>query len=173
MAGIQVNKLHTLTGHRDCVYTLQSGPKPSLIFSAAGDGLVVKWDLDKPEEGERIAQLPIPFMPCITFFSGNLLIVGHNYEGIHVLDWTNKKEVASLKISEAAIFDILVLENQCFIASGDGSVVVVDLKTMNIKKRLTHSEKNARTLAVNIQTGNWRWGTVIIISVCSISMTWP
>ena len=31
----------------------------------------------------------------------NLLLTGHNYDGIHVLDWENKKELASLHITKA------------------------------------------------------------------------
>ena len=56
MATPQVNKVSKLTGHRDCVYALEQGDLPKRIFSGAGDGMVVAWELDKPEEGERIAQ---------------------------------------------------------------------------------------------------------------------
>ena len=37
---MQVQKIHTLTGHRDCVYTLQPGEQPYQFFSGAGDGMI-------------------------------------------------------------------------------------------------------------------------------------
>ncbi len=153
MAEVQIQKLHTLTGHRDCVYTVVGGQDPSIIFSGAGDGLVVKWDLEHPEEGQRIAQLPNSIY-ALHYLSGpDLLVVGHNYEGIHLLDWKRQKEVGSLKLGTASIFDIQSLGNSCFIASGDGSVTVVDLQTLMVQKRLSGSEKNARTIAIHVERG--------------------
>ena len=149
MAGIQIQKLHSLTGHRDSVYTLEPGPQPSIFFSGSGDGMVVMWNLENPDTGESIAQLPNSVYALHYLPENNLLIVGHNYEGIHLLDWRSKKETGSLKLSSAAIFDIQVYEKFCFIASGDGTVTVVDIEKLTILKRLTLSEKNARTIAIN------------------------
>lgn len=149
MPVIQVKKLHTLTGHRDCVYTLQGIQGSSIFFSAGGDGMIVKWDAQSPEEGERIAQLPNSIYAVCYLPGTDLLMAGHNYEGIHLLDWRNRKEVASLNLTTSAIFDIKTFENDCFVASGDGSLTVVDYKKMTVKKRLPGAEKSARTIAVN------------------------
>jgi len=153
MPGIQVKKLHTLTGHRDCVYALAQVHGSQHFFSASGDGMVVKWDLSSPDEGIVIAQLPNSIYALHNLPADDLIVAGHNYEGIHVLDWRNKKEVASLKLSEAAIFDIKSLGNDCLIASGDGSLTVVDLRTMTVKKKVVNSERNARAIAINPQLG--------------------
>lgn len=149
MPGVQIQKLHTLTGHRDCVYALEESDQPSVIFSGAGDGMVVRWDMQHPEEGEKIAQLPNSIYALQYLPDRNILIAGHNYEGIHLLDPNNKKEVASLQLGSSAIFDIQYFENNCFIASGDGSVYVVGLEKLSVRKRLNHSEKSARTIAIN------------------------
>ncbi|MCX8489486.1 MAG: hypothetical protein ORN54_00280, partial [Cyclobacteriaceae bacterium] len=58
MNTLQVSKVNTLTGHQDCVYTLQSSSEPHLFFSGAGDGMVVSWNIESLEEGELIAKLP-------------------------------------------------------------------------------------------------------------------
>ncbi len=158
MPGVHIQKLHTLTGHRDCVYTLQPSDLPSVFFSGAGDGMVVKWDLEHPEEGERIAQLPNSIYALHYLSDRDILIAGHNYEGIHLLDWRHKKEIASLKLNTSAIFDIQSFGNECFVASGDGSVMVVDLEHLTLKKRLSYSEKNARTIAINPVLGEMAVG---------------
>ena len=68
---IQIKKIHTLTGHRDCVYALQQGEQSNQFFSGAGDGMIVLWDLENPrlpdgqaEEGELIAKLPNSVYAC-------------------------------------------------------------------------------------------------------------
>ncbi len=146
---VQVEKILTLTGHNDCVYTLQSGQKPHLFFSGGGDGVVVLWDLENPNIAQQIARLPNSVYALHYHPETNFLIAGHNYEGIHLLDWKEKKELRSLKISEAAIFDIQSFGNILFVASGDGAVTVVDLENWVIKKKLTHSEKSGRVVVVN------------------------
>src|SRR5690606_39877538 len=55
---IKVTKLHSFTGHRDAVYTLQGTDQPNLFCTGAGDGMVVLWDLEKPDEGYPVARLP-------------------------------------------------------------------------------------------------------------------
>jgi WD40 repeat protein len=151
MTSIEVQKLHTLTGHRDGVYTVVGGAEPSLVFSGAGDGMVVLWDLSKPGEGDLIAKLPNSIYSLLHV--NGLLIAGHNYEGIHVLDWKSKREVSSLKMTDAAIFDLQSYGDNLFVASGEGSFTVVDLATMTVKTKHTVSQKSARTIAVNAARG--------------------
>jgi len=155
---VEVQKFQTLTGHRDCVYALQQGEQPQHFFSGAGDGMIVSWNLENPGEGELIAKLPNSVYAFHFLRKQNLLIAGHNYDGIHVLDWKAKKELTSLQLGKAAIFDIQSLENDLFIASGDGTVLVVDTQNWSIKKKITQSEKSARTIAINNIRGEFAVG---------------
>jgi len=86
-------------------------------------------------------------------FTNNILVAGHNYDGIHLVDPKEKKEIASLKTTEAAIFDLQSHESDLMIASGDGALTVVNLGQLTIKTRQVRSEKSARTIAVNPKTG--------------------
>lgn len=149
MAKAQVQKLHTLTGHRDGVYTLQPGGSAHQVFSAAGDGMVVLWNLQHPEEGELIAKLPNSIYALHRLPNENLLVAGHNYNGIHLLDWQSQKELASMQLGNAAIFDIQSVEGRLLIASGDGMVTIVDIASWSVSKKLLASEKSARTIAVH------------------------
>lgn len=153
MSPVKVEKIHSLTGHRDCVYTLESSSNDNHFFSAGGDGMVVEWDLNNPGEGELIAKLPNSIYALHAIPNSNLLIAGHNYEGIHVLDWKNRKEVSSLKLSPAAIFDINSFENDLLIASGEGMLTIVDFENLVVKRKLLISEKSARVLAINPLAG--------------------
>jgi len=149
MSPIQVSKLHAFTGHNDCVYTLASSVSDSVFFSGGGDGMVVKWDLTQPNQGELIARLPNSVYALHHDKKSNLLIAGHNYEGIHLLDWQLKQEVGSLKLTSAAIFDIVTTEDDILVATGEGMIIIVDRNDLRIKMKLAPSEKNARILAIN------------------------
>lgn len=150
---MQVNKLHTLTGHRDCVYALTAGSSGFDIFSAAGDGMIVQWDLQNPENGRLIAKLPNSIYALHCHATTRQLIAGQNFEGLHLLDVDKHREVASLKITNSHIFDIQSYGNRIFVACGDGRVVIVDLNNWKIIKTLLGSDKSARTIAINPVAG--------------------
>ena len=148
MSKIQVNKLHTLTGHNDCIYAIKEGADPRYFYTGAGDGMVVEWDLDNPKDGTLLARLPHSVYALEVDPKRNTLIVGHNYEGIHVIDLIEKKESWSLKLGTAAIFDLKIFGDELYVATGDGVLFVVDLESRAIKKHIKLSTKSIRVLAI-------------------------
>lgn len=164
MTKIQVKKLHTLTGHRDCVYTLVESDKPGVFFSGSGDGMAVMWNLADPDVGSVVAKLPNSIYALHHMPSTGQLIVGHNYDGIHLIDWKNKMETGSLKLTTGAIFDIQSNGNNIFIATGDGSVIKVDSQQLVVSSRVEASKKSARTIALNTKRGELAVG----FSDCSV-----
>lgn len=149
MIKIQVKKLHTLTGHNDCVYALVEGPNPQYFFTGSGDGMVVLWDLENPENGKLIAKVNHSVYALEVDKVRNLLIVGHNFEGIHVIDLESRNELWSINLTNQSIFDIKVSGNDLFVATADGMVIILDIDKRAVKKHLKISDKSVRVLAIN------------------------
>ncbi len=150
---VQVQKVHTLKGHRDSVYTLQGSSDNRFFFSASGDGMVVIWDIAEPEDGQLIAKLPNSVYALHHHAESDLLIAGHNYDGIHVLDWKNKKELGSLQLTAAAIFDIQSYGRDLFVATGDGMLIKIDAMNLTISGQSQKSAKSARAITINASMG--------------------
>ena len=146
---IAVQKVDTFSGHRDAVYTLVPGAKSHQIYSAGGDGLVIGWDLHKPDLGQLVAQVPASVYALAFDYERGQLWLGQNFEGIHVINPVEKREIQSLKITASAIFDLLIHENTAFAALGDGTVVVLDVAAFAVRRHLKASERPARCLALN------------------------
>ncbi len=144
-----VEKIDTFGGHRSPIYTLERGPTAEQFFSAGGDGQVVQWHLDRPDLGELIANMPTSIYALALHPASGLLWVGQNYEGIHIIDSVRKQEVASLKMTAAAIFDIKFHKSDAFLALADGVVAVVDTDRLVVRKHLKASDQSARCMAVN------------------------
>lgn len=147
---LRVEKQQALTGHRDCVYALAASATGTRIFSADGNGMVAVWNLAESNQGQLVAQLPKSVYALTVLPGSGHLLVGHNFEGIHQIDWEHKREVRSLKLTEAAIFDLKVVGDTVWVATGDGEVVVVDLPLWVVRHRLKLSNQSARTLAHNL-----------------------
>ncbi len=120
--------------------------------------MVVLWDLRTPEEGVLLARLPNSVYALDYVKEMDVLVAGHNYDGVHVIDWKERRELSSLKVTDAAIFDLQHYGTDLFVAGGDGVVSVVDLRTMTIKNRLNHSQSKVRTIAIHGAAGEFAVG---------------
>lgn len=158
MKKINVNKLKTLTGHKDCVYTLERSADEEIFYSGAGDGMVVAWDMKDPEVGRLVAKVPSSVYAVHFYDRENVVVVGQNFSGIHFINPQEKKELSSLKMTEAAIFDIQSYQDKIIIGSGDGVITIVDFYKKIILKQIKASEKSARTIAVNENTEEFAVG---------------
>ncbi|WP_109830519.1 WD40 repeat domain-containing protein [Reichenbachiella versicolor] len=143
---VNIQKIHTYTGHKDAVYTLEQGLEDHTFFSSGGDGMIIEWDLNNHENGRLIAKVPTSVYALHLLKQRNTLIVGQNYEGIHLVDLKDRSEVGSVKLSDAAIFDIKVYENLIFVAGGKGELSVLDLNSLEVLKRSSIADSNLRSI---------------------------
>ncbi len=146
---IQINKVNTFKGHKDAIYTLHQGAEPWQFFSGSGDGMVVKWDLKNPDQGQLIANLPTSVYALQYIPNRNMLVIGQNYQGIHIIDLETNKEIGSLKFTDAAIFDLKLMDDYVLAATGDGTLFKIDLGTLTITKKSQNSTKSARCISIN------------------------
>ncbi len=146
---MKVEKIDTFTGHRDCVYALEKSGEKHRFFSAAGDGYIVRWNLEKPDVGEMVAKVNHSVYAMAYLATENQLWVAENFEGIHIIDITTKQEINSLKLAPTNYFDVQIYQNQAFIAGGDGVISVIDVANFNFKKHIKASEMSCRCLAIN------------------------
>ena len=149
---LNVQKIDTFSGHRDCVYTLAESDTPQTFFSAGADGLVVKWDLSRPDFGDVVARVPGSVYALAYDALRGQLWLGQNFEGIQVIDPNTKQVVSSSKITNASIFDIQFFENQAFIALSDGVLIVMDIPNFAVRKHLKATDQSARCVAICPQT---------------------
>lgn len=153
MSKIQVTKVDTIAGHQDCVYTIEKGPEDHVFFSSGGDGVIAQWDLTKPQEGRMLAKVPSSVYALCYYAERNALIVGQNFDGIHIIDLKERKELGSIKLGNTQIFDIKVLNDRVFCALGNGEVHVLNIGTLETVKVIRASEQSARCIAISKRHG--------------------
>lgn len=145
---VNIEKIHTFTGHKGAVYTIEKGGKPNIFYSSGADGQIIEWDLENPGNGRLIAKLPssvyaLRFIPMY-----DTLIIGQNFEGIHLLDVNKKAELGSLKMTDSQIFDIQMIGDGILIGTGDGCLFEVGLNDLTVRKKARLSDISLRTIAV-------------------------
>jgi WD40 repeat protein len=149
MAKIEVNKANTFTGHRDCVYALTGGKDPYHFFTSGSDGLVVSWSLHNPDQGTLVAKVQKTVYALHYLKENNQLLIGQNFEGLHLVDLNHMQETQKIKITDAAIFDLAIWKDLVFAATGDGKIVVCALPHLHILHTIEVSGKSVRAMAIN------------------------
>ena len=155
---ITVKKSYSLKGHKDCVYTLEKSGEDAIFFSGAGDGMVIQWNLKDPEHAVLLAKVPTSIYALHYTEEQNQLLIGQNYDGIHIIDLKSKKDIGSVKITKAPIFDIKTFKDKIFVASGEGKVTVLHYQNLAILFQLRESSESARCISINPQTGEFAVG---------------
>lgn len=148
MSKIQVEKLHTLSGHKDSIYTIE-GVNDTNFVSGAGDGMVVLWDLDNPKDGQLIAKLENSIYAIHCEMEHDNLLIGHNYDGLHVVNWKNKTELGSLNFTDAAIFSINSHQGIGYVGTGNGELVIININELKILQRIKLSDQRVRSIIIN------------------------
>ncbi|MGB3463818.1 MAG: WD40 repeat domain-containing protein [Cyclobacteriaceae bacterium] len=148
MNKVTVSKLHTLTGHKDSIYTL-TGIDGKHFLSGSGDGMAVIWDLETPGTGHLLAKVPASIYALKYHPYRKQVLLGQNFEGIHYIDIASKKEIKTLKLNNSAIFDLQYFGNTIIAATGSGIVFLIDWESNTIVHKINMSDKSARTIAIN------------------------
>jgi WD40 repeat protein len=154
MSKIIVKKLNTFSGHQDSIYTLEKSNSDHTFFSGAGDGMVVEWDLLQPDQGKLVAKVEASIYALKYLPEINLMAVGHNYQGVHFIDMVSKKEIGSLKCTEAAIFDFAIFNDYILAATAKGELLIIDPLRHTLVDKIKIADQSLRVMAVNIFSGD-------------------
>ncbi|WP_425392612.1 WD40 repeat domain-containing protein [Ekhidna sp.] len=144
MSKIEVKKLHTFLGHNDSIYTLQVVDDKRFI-SAGGDGMIVLWDLESPDEGEVIVKIPNSVYALTYDPDEGYLYVGQNNEGIHKIDLQGKKEVKSIHLGDHQIFDLQLVDDKVSVGLSNGEVITLS-KSLSIENRKKYASDRIRCI---------------------------
>lgn len=149
MQGILVHKIGSYKGHKDSIYALENGMDDSVFYTSGADGMVVAWDMKKPDEGKLVAKVPNSVYALHYDRSAHELLVGQNFEGIHVIDTLLNTEKSNVKITKDAIFDIKKILDWILVSTGDGCLIVLDAKDLSVIVKLKIAEASIRVIAVH------------------------
>ena len=157
MTKVKVSKTNTCTGHRDCVYAL-AGASNQYFYSSGGDGMVVRWNLDDPDKGDLLAQVTSSVYALKYIERSDILVVGQNFEGLQLVNVSERQIVESLKTGDAAIFCIEHYQNNLIVGLKSGMVLIVGTDPIIPVKKLNYSSESARVIAICEQTGEFAVG---------------
>lgn len=111
--------------------------------------MVAQWDLRNPETGMMIAKVPNSVYALDYSSTKGILALGHNYDGVHFIEVEQKKEIFSVNLTKAAIFDVRFIDNILLVGTGDGTLFVFDVENRVTITSLKLCSQRIRTIEVH------------------------
>lgn len=146
MGAVSVKKLANYQGHNDAIFALAQSQDSAKFYSSGADGMVSCWQLDEPD-GHLVAQVPNSVYAMAE--TGNRkLLVGHNYDGLHVIDPDEKQELGTIQLTSKQLFSIISDGNDAWCGTGDGELIRLDWTNLQILQRQIYTDKSLRTIAM-------------------------
>lgn len=139
------------SGHKGPVYALAQGPVPRTVLSGSGDGHVVRWTLDSPDEGVALVHVGQPVFALHLDRRLGLLLIGTDSGSLHAVDLHHGREQQLLQHQRKGIYAIAPLPGgRIACAAGEGTLAVYALAPTTVRERLIPlSEDKLRGMAVS------------------------
>ncbi len=122
MSILHIQKNAQLTGHNASIFALAMGKDASHFLSAAGDGWIVRWDLEHPETGKLIAKVEAQLFSLLHLQDYNKTVAGDMNGGVHWVDLEHPDETKDIAHHQKGVFDILRIGENVFTLGGEGKI---------------------------------------------------
>jgi len=149
---IEVRKYSVMRGHQGSIYALAANVgRQGFFYSAGGDGMVVEWNENDPENGKLVAKVSTNIFSMLQLHEQGLLLLGQMQGGIHVLDIEGNKEIKHLASHTNGVFDLQLScdKNRFFSAGGDGRLCSWGVDKLELISQVTISEQSLRCIALH------------------------
>jgi WD40 repeat protein len=136
-----------LSGHNAAIFALSPSEDPRYFLSGAGDGWVVRWDLEAPELGKLIAKVDTQIFSLCHLPELQRVVVGNMHGGVHWVDLAQPEQTKNIAHHQKGVYRILRVAEQVFTAGGDGILTRWDLHSGRTLESIQLSAQSLRGLA--------------------------
>jgi WD repeat-containing protein 61 len=149
---MKVERIAHLTGHDGAVFALAEGSHPEQIFSGAGDGWVVAWDLRQPDLGKLVAKVERSVFSLHFLPEKNQIVAGDMDGGVRFIDLNTPDQTRNIKHHSKGTFSIQTIDNQLLTIGGDGTITRWSAEQQRSLESLQLTTKALRSLDYSAAT---------------------
>lgn len=145
-AQVNIEKIAQLTGHNASIFALDSDETRNHFLSAAGDGWIVRWNLDDPEMGRLIAKVETQIFSLLHLPELKKLVVGNMNGGVHWIDLENPKQTKNIAHHKKGTFGICRVGPKLFTIGGGGTLTKWDITSSSSTESFQLSNQSLRSI---------------------------
>jgi WD40 repeat protein len=145
---LKIIKENELKGHNGAIYKLVYDSFLDVIYSAGGDGWVVKWDASgQNEDGLLIAKTDAKIFSMLCIPEKELIIAGDMDGHMYWIDTKNNQIISRVAAHQKSIFDIIKINDHQIASAGkDGYIILWSLHEYKPEISIRVNHKGIRSL---------------------------
>lgn len=136
-----------LSGHEAGIYALTGDFSADSFLSAAGDGYIVRWQLDNPELGNVIGTAGEQIFALEALPDAQVLVAGTFPGGVHWIDLQQPDRSRHVMHHRRAVYDFLRIGEELISAGGEGALSRWSIPARRATETLLLSNQSLRALA--------------------------
>lgn len=142
----------TFSGHKAAIFGLAHANKDQYFYSTDGNGWVVEWNLQQPEQGLALAQIPSSIFAIQPLPNTDLLAIGTMQGNLYRIAINHRTTTAPLiDTYPQAIFDLQIWDEYLLISCGDGHLYRRHIPTWQSLEPIPIASKSLRQIALHRQ----------------------
>ncbi|PHN00867.1 WD40 repeat domain-containing protein [Flavilitoribacter nigricans] len=146
---LNLSPIARLGGHNAAIFALTPDADQRYFLSAAGDGWIVRWDLDDPDPGRLIAKVDTQVFSLCCLPDQQRVVAGNMNGGVHWIDLQEPKNTRNIAHHEKGVFAIEKVEDDLFTAGGQGMLTRWSVAQSRTEESIKLSNQSLRSLAVH------------------------
>lgn len=146
---LKVKKIARLSGHNAAIFALAPYTGQQYFLSAAGDGWIVRWDLQEPDLGKLIAKVDSQLFSLCYLPEHDRLVAGNMNGGVHWIDILEPDATRNIAHHQKGVFAIEQLAGQVFTAGGQGVLTRWSAAESRSLESIQLSNQSLRSLAIH------------------------
>lgn len=119
---LSAEKKAQLTGHNAAIFALTGGENANEFISGAGDGWIVRWNLDDPEMGRLMAKVETQIFSLLYLPDRSTVVVGNMNGGVHWVDLLRPENNRNIAHHQKGVFGMCRIEDSVLTIGGDGVI---------------------------------------------------
>jgi WD40 repeat protein len=147
MPKFQIEKLAQLTGHNASIFALSKDQNPRHYLSGAGDGWIVRWDLDEPENGRLVAKIDTQVFSLLYLPKWDKAVIGDMNGGVHWVPLQAPDDTKDIAHHQKGVFAITQIGDHIYTAGGQGMLTRWSAEESRSLDSLQLSRQSLRCLA--------------------------
>ncbi|MEM8901739.1 MAG: hypothetical protein AAGC85_26760, partial [Bacteroidota bacterium] len=153
MSRVAVEQIQTYAGHKGAIFALCADEENHCFYSAADDGIVVKWSLDKDNNtGEGILSVGRAVYALSVIPEKKQLWVGASDGKVYVVDTESRKLISTLSAHTHAIYQLKYepTHSQMWVLAANGWLNLIDTENLGTSFSRQIHTKNLRSLVFHL-----------------------
>jgi WD40 repeat protein len=147
-----------LTGHNASIFALSPAEDDQFFFSSAGDGWIVRWDLDQPEMGKLVAKVDSQVFSLLFLPEWNRVVAGNMNGGLHWVELDQPDQTRNIAHHQKGVFRIRRVGPYVYTCGGDGILTRWDPEQVRSLESIQLSHLSLRAFAHSPERGEMAIG---------------